>query len=214
MNTDNAAVSHSKNSTAARRKPRQARAQKRHDQILDITAELLDSVGIDGITTISIAKELNISVGSLYHYYPNKVAILCALASRWLDEMTRTITAVDENIAEHSDIASYVKVYTHKIIAMYKRQRGILPLVQAMYAIPEVRQLDEQHDQLMLARLANAFKHFGCKANKAELERIARIYHETTYICSMAIVDQQGRKASRSEADLNQMLNALLANYF
>ncbi|WP_339673448.1 TetR/AcrR family transcriptional regulator [Dasania marina] len=214
MKTTNAAGNDDKHSTAARRKPRQARAQKRHDQILDITAELLESVGIDGLTTILIAKELKISVGSLYHYYPNKVAILCALASRWLDEMTYIIAEVDKNIAEHRDITSYVQVYTDKISDMYKRQRGILPLVQAMYAIPEVRQLDEQHDTLMIQYLVNALKHFGCKASKPELERIARLYHETTYICSMTIVEQQGSKASRSQADLNQMLNALLANYF
>ena len=200
--------------TKARRKPLQARAQKRHDQILDTTAELLDTVGIDDLTTILIAKELQISVGSLYHYYPNKVAILCALAQRWLDKMSQVIAEVDSNIERHQNIASYIQVYTNRMIDMYRQQRGILPLVEAMYAVPEVRQLDVAHDQLIIADLCNAFKHFGCKASKGELNRIAKLYHETTYICAMTIVDQKGSKASKSEQDINNMLNALLTAYF
>ena len=73
-----------KNTTQARRTPVQARALKRREQILDTTAELLEKVGVDELTTILIAKSLKISVGSLYHYYPNKIAILYALSLRWL----------------------------------------------------------------------------------------------------------------------------------
>lgn len=202
------------NSTKARRKPLQARAQKRHDQILDITAKLLNKVGIDDLTTILIAKELKISVGSLYHYYPNKVAILCALAQRWLDEMTLVVARVDANIPNYANIHVYVQVYTQQMVDIYRRQHGILPLVQAMYAVPEVRDLDQKHDVVIIEKLCNAFKHFGCKASKSELARIARLYHEVTYISSMSIVEQKGSKAIKSEADLNVMLNALLANYF
>ena len=55
-----------------RRAPRQKRAQKRINEILEATARLLARVGLDDLTTVLIARELGISVGSVYHYFPNK----------------------------------------------------------------------------------------------------------------------------------------------
>jgi len=60
------------------------RLRKQRDKILATTAELLKTVGLDDLTTILVAKKVGISVGTLYHYFPNKHAILYALSERWV----------------------------------------------------------------------------------------------------------------------------------
>ncbi|MDE0786744.1 MAG: TetR/AcrR family transcriptional regulator, partial [Porticoccaceae bacterium] len=67
--------------------PVQKRALQRREEILTATAQLLEKVGQDDLTTILVAKTVGVSVGTLYHYFPNKYAILYALAERWLSEM-------------------------------------------------------------------------------------------------------------------------------
>lgn len=80
---------------APRNAPVQGRSKKRSKEIIDVTGELLERVGLDDLNTILIAKEVGISVGSLYHYFPNKHAILYAMGSRWLD----TVEAALDEIA-------------------------------------------------------------------------------------------------------------------
>ncbi len=67
---------------APRTSPVQGRSKLRSKQIIDVTSELLERVGFDDLNTIVIAKEVGISIGSLYHYFPNKHAILYAMGMR------------------------------------------------------------------------------------------------------------------------------------
>jgi AcrR family transcriptional regulator len=66
-----------------RKLPRQSRSQQTVDQILDTAAALFVDVGYENATTNAIAEKAGISIGTLYRYYPDKDAILKALAERY-----------------------------------------------------------------------------------------------------------------------------------
>jgi AcrR family transcriptional regulator len=200
-------------STKARRKPLQARAKKRHGQILDITGELLEKVGIDDLNTVLIARTLNISVGSLYHYFPNKFAILYALSERWLAAINQALDDIDATLVEHEDLRHFTQHSTARLLEVYHRQHGILHLVQAMFSIPELRELDEEHDELMIDRFSKMFMRVGLKLDKRELRRIARVYLELIHALSLVIVEQKGVQASRTTDDLTSIAYTLLAKH-
>jgi AcrR family transcriptional regulator len=63
--------------------PQQDRGQRRVDRLLDAAAEVIADVGVDGATTNAIAAHAKTSVGSLYQFFPNKDAIVQALAARY-----------------------------------------------------------------------------------------------------------------------------------
>lgn len=63
--------------------PRQSRSQQTVDLILDTAAELFVSVGYENATTNAIAEKAGISIGALYRYFPDKDAVLKALADRY-----------------------------------------------------------------------------------------------------------------------------------
>ncbi|MEL6225190.1 MAG: TetR/AcrR family transcriptional regulator, partial [Cyanobacteria bacterium J06627_8] len=67
-----------------RRKPKQARSQERVKHILDIAEQLFLEIGYDATTTRAIAARSGVSVGSLYQFFPDKEAILKALAIRYM----------------------------------------------------------------------------------------------------------------------------------
>ncbi len=56
------------------------------DSLLDAAARILVRDGISKFTTNHVAAEANVSVGSLYQYFPNKGAILIALMQKMLEE--------------------------------------------------------------------------------------------------------------------------------
>ena len=197
--------------TEARRTPIQARAKKRHEQILDITAELLVKVGVDELTTILIAQSLGISVGSLYHYFPNKIAILYALAQRWLDEINVALDDIEASIEDREDLLVFTNRCTERVLEVYRRQRGILHLVQAMFSIPELQALDEEHDAYMIKRLSRMFTQMGIDAKGKELERRTTVYLEIVHALSLLIVEQDATQAARTTQDLKLMAYSALA---
>lgn len=68
-----------------RKEPRQARSERTRQRTLDAATRVFTQYGYGGATTNRIAAWADISIGSLYQYYPNKDAILAALASRHID---------------------------------------------------------------------------------------------------------------------------------
>src|SRR5262245_2757752 len=67
---------------AARKAPRQPRAQATVEAILAATADLLEKSGYARLTTNHVAQRAGISIGSLYQYFPSKEALCHALAER------------------------------------------------------------------------------------------------------------------------------------
>ncbi len=70
-----------------RRVPVQDRGQRRVERILDAAAEVIAESGVDAATTNAIAARARTSVGSLYQFFPNKEAIVQALAARYGEEL-------------------------------------------------------------------------------------------------------------------------------
>ena len=70
-----------------RRKPRQERGERRIDAILKAAALVFAKVGYEAATTNAIAAVARTSIGSLYQFFPNKEAILHALAGRYLTDL-------------------------------------------------------------------------------------------------------------------------------
>lgn len=66
----------------SRRKPTQDRAEATVTAILDATAELLVRDGYAKASTNRIARRAGVSIGSLYHYFDDKDAIVKALVER------------------------------------------------------------------------------------------------------------------------------------
>lgn len=72
---------------AYRRRPRQSRGQQRVERLLDAAAEVIAESGITGATAEAIALKAHTAKGSLYQFFPNRDAVLAALALRYADEM-------------------------------------------------------------------------------------------------------------------------------
>jgi AcrR family transcriptional regulator len=64
------------------RRPAQKRSQATYDRLLDSAGELLEELGVERISTNLIAARAGVSPPTLYHYFPDKYALLAALGER------------------------------------------------------------------------------------------------------------------------------------
>lgn len=192
------------------RQPVQQRSRQRREEILLTTGALLERVGFDALTTILIAKELKISVGALYHYFPNKQAILYAMGEHWLDEYNLALDAVSAAELESLDIPAFSELVLTKLLQVYREQKGILPLVQAMCAVPELYEMDEAHDETVVARLTDMLQRLGFTQAKAELQRRCSLWLEMSHALLLSICGQSKGRVKRSFADLVTLSTTLL----
>jgi AcrR family transcriptional regulator len=88
-----------------RRAPRQARAHDTVEVIFEAVARILQREGREALNTNHIADLAGISVGTLYQYFPNKKAILLAMARREIEATTNAVldSLSGEASKEHDD---------------------------------------------------------------------------------------------------------------
>jgi AcrR family transcriptional regulator len=67
-------------SAPLRKIPTQDRSKQRVERILEAAGEVFAEVGYEAATTEAIAERAGVSIGSLYQFFPNKLAVFDALA--------------------------------------------------------------------------------------------------------------------------------------
>lgn len=84
--TDTAQKEKNKKTKIVVKAPTQERSRQTVATILDACARLLVSEGFYSITTDKIAKEANVSIGSLYQFFGNKESVVQALVKNIIEE--------------------------------------------------------------------------------------------------------------------------------
>ena len=80
-----------------RNEPVQARSTARLTALLDAAAAAVHELGYERLTTAMVAERAGASIGTVYRYFPDRIAVLQALASRNLE---RVLGGIGESYAD------------------------------------------------------------------------------------------------------------------
>jgi AcrR family transcriptional regulator len=137
-----------------RRKPSQERSRDRVERILDATAALLEDTAVDKITTAAIAEKASVPIGSVYQYFPNKLAVLAELARRVMEQVDLKTASL---IAEDFGVLPWDQAIDRAIDATmqgYAAQPGYLQLLLSIRPTPEFRAITDESNERVAAMLA------------------------------------------------------------
>ncbi|WP_353827960.1 TetR/AcrR family transcriptional regulator [Agromyces sp. SYSU T0242] len=67
---------------SVRTEPTQRRSTQRLDALLDAAAAIVDELGFERLTTQMVAERAGASIGTVYRYFPDRVAVLHSLRER------------------------------------------------------------------------------------------------------------------------------------
>ena len=139
-----------------RRVPKQARARDTMEIIFEATARILLREGRAALNTNYIAERAGISVGTLYEYFPNKVAILLAMARREIQRVTAAvIRAISDSSAEPG--ANPARLAIRALIAEFTRHRKARHIAfQTLVAEGFGAELEANMDEIAQAIAARA----------------------------------------------------------
>lgn len=157
-----------------RRSPKQARSQERVDRILDVAAELFVAKGYGATTTNEIATRAKVSIGSLYQFFPDKAAILQALARRYGELLRHRLTAPGKDRLAQRDLVAYVDWLvdtTDQFFADHPAYHAIFIDAQGM--VPEIEEIEERTDSLLIQDIADTLKYRKPALARADCEVIA-----------------------------------------
>lgn len=80
------------NATASlRNEPVQARSAARLTRLLDSAAEVIDEIGYERLTTAMVAERAGASIGTVYRYFPDRIAVLQSLSVRFLTDFVQEV---------------------------------------------------------------------------------------------------------------------------
>jgi AcrR family transcriptional regulator len=110
-----------------RRPPIQQRSTERVERILEAAQRVLEREGAEALSTVRVAKEAGVSIGSLYHWYPDKEAIAEALALRYWDELANLIEEVAD-ATERGAVEAPIERTLEVLAAGFRARPGFLAL--------------------------------------------------------------------------------------
>lgn len=131
-----------------RRKPSQDRSKATCEAILQAAAHILEEEGDTAFTSNRIAERAGVSIGSLYQYFPNKKAILFALAMEEESRLPcRTVLESRSEAQSESQLRLGIRAYINMLAGNPKTRKAALNTVLHERGPIEVgRQTDERFE--------------------------------------------------------------------
>jgi AcrR family transcriptional regulator len=189
--------------------PVQQRAHRQRDKILKATSELLETVGVDELTTIRVAEAVGISVGTLYHYFPNKHAILHSLAENWTETVINELKEIGQRDLSTVAIKDFVVLITGVFEALFIKHSPLLPLINAINTLPELNSLKVEFKQQLIKALAEIFKDLNICTSTLESERLSSVYWQLLQGLLLLYVDADP-KSDKTLSDIKYLQYSLL----
>jgi AcrR family transcriptional regulator len=203
-----------KSDLTPRVRPVQQRAKDTVEQILDTAAELLDEVGVDAFNTNLLADRANVAVRSVYRYYPNKLAVIVALAERQAAEWQELFTKLLVPMADPSqDALEAWNAALDGYVGYIEGRRGRSAIHRAMQALPPLAEVNRQDNDALSDAIAAALKARGLSLPRAHLRMISRVLLDTQDVAIDEALSRRGRVPVQLLDELKLMHNRYLTLY-
>ena len=137
-----------------RRPPLQHRSLMRVISILDAAELLLTEMTPEKLQVLDIAREANVTVGTLYHFFKDKQAILACLVGRTTNELKFVISSAPEDVRSTS--VGLLRWYFQQSVQVAKRRRVPFRLYNEFGHTQDLEKLDSEASEMFVSRLMSA----------------------------------------------------------
>ena len=132
--------------------PVQQRALATLDLILDTAAQMLEEVGADGLTTKALAARANIRVRSIYRYFPNKLAVIQAVAERVAERQKIVLQVATRRSDNDTPWRIALRRELGALVDSFGAEPGLAAVRKAMQTSPSLKQVHTEGNE-EIARL-------------------------------------------------------------
>jgi AcrR family transcriptional regulator len=195
-----------------RNEPVQARSTARLAALLDAAAQVVHEIGYERLTTAMVAERAGASIGTVYRYFPDRIAVLQSLAARNAERMTDRVLA-EIRSEQHQDWDSALSAGFAIFVDAFRSEPGFASLrygdVLDLRPTTEVPALSVLAGQLFDA-LVERFGLDGSSEARAAFE--AAVIASDAIAAHAFVLDPHGSQAYLELG--RKATRALLAEYF
>lgn len=114
-------------SQSIRVEPVQARSTARVNALLDAASETIHDHGYEMLTTAMVAERAGASIGTVYRYFPDRIAVLQALASRNLEHVTSAVVTRLDHV-KPQNVPATVECVIDALVEVFRSEPGFRSL--------------------------------------------------------------------------------------
>ncbi|PSB56276.1 TetR family transcriptional regulator [Chamaesiphon polymorphus CCALA 037] len=197
-----------------RRQPKQQRGQQRVAKILTAAAEVFAQVGYSAATTQQIAERASTAVGSIYQFFPDKLAIFHALEAEHMERIAIVnaellskdirrplLQTIDEMVDTHA------QYFEHPIPRIVYLQYFLAP-IPGLFAL-----FDDKFDRLLISQFADLCQQRNPQLDRDRSELIAEVFHRTYNCLLLVALKSNGEHRQKLYAELKNLLYVYLNPY-
>lgn len=194
-----------------RKIPRQARSRATVEVILDSAALLLVDEGYEQTTTNRIAERAGVSIGSLYQYFPNREAVVAAVAHRLQTSISGPLwRALSEERAH--DLYSDINLGLRLGIGGHAKALPLRRILLEVNPLPPAVQWPAESFRERQAAMRNFFKaHAG--ELRADFDIEAGSFFIPRMVSSAIVAAILLRPAALANGELERELTTMLTSY-
>lgn len=106
--------------------PKQQRSKSAVNYITQTTTELFEKITFEKMNTNLISRFSGISIGSLYHYFPNKETIFSTVIDKRLEENRVNLKKMLTAIPDEMELDLFINTVCEQIVDYFLKQKGYL----------------------------------------------------------------------------------------
>ncbi len=193
--------------------PRQERSVHTINLILNTSLALLQEVGFNTFTTKLVAERANIRIRNIYRYFPNKLAIIAALAER----MTQKEEAFLDNFSmianPEIDWETAVRTTIESFAEKSFEDKSLITIRHALHGSPKLLELDRVSNHKIAEMLICALKARGTSLSD-ELLMVASeiIIDATTVILNKTAYEYYSSKdRNKAEMRITELIRLIIS---
>jgi len=160
-------------------RPSQARSRITFDRILSVAKEIIVEQGIAALNTNLVAERAGINIGTVYHYFPDKIAILLELSKADRDLRSSYIIDKVSELPSAPDLENWVHEVVELTYKLRKDHPATVELRRAIRSIPELLDADRIRNEEVVTRLNTLYTVRFPNASPARRKMVARVNYET-----------------------------------
>jgi AcrR family transcriptional regulator len=139
-------------------KRRQARGERRIDEILDAAERVFVRIGYARTTTNHIAAEAKASPATLYHFFENKEAVAEQLAIRYAKDLMATHQQIHLSALIHCSLEEMIENIVDRFLQFHRQNPALKVLFDASSLSTETLNWKNELDLAFRSRLADLFQ--------------------------------------------------------
>lgn len=151
-----------------------------HQRILNATVELFVEDGYSQVTTNMIAQRADVSVGSIYRFYPNKYALFNAIACKWFAAVDRTLDEFLSTADADAPWEVQLDLLTEPMSELYQQNHRLIQAWGVLSGNPEVRKADDDYAAKSAGRIAAYFEKIAPGRSAAEYKTMSSLVYWTS----------------------------------